>query len=309
LTVIRTSRAGEVDRLITALRDGSAVQREAAVARLRVVGRSALARVMSLLAGDTPPETRVAALNVLDGIDHPGALDAAIGSLPDTNADVAAAAITVLRRWLTREPGTRALDALAAVALDGGREPRVRRTAIEALSDLPRELVGPIVQRGGALLAAAPPEAPAVDDPAAARAWIAAHATAPLSELHDVIVRLREREAQDTSLARRQAWLLARAAAHVAIARQGSRVALYDLREVFDAARAPLPLDFLTAVTEIGDASCLEPMARAWAAAPAGETWWKARLSQAAEAIVHRTRLSGRSAVMKRIRTKWSGFL
>jgi hypothetical protein len=49
-------------------------------------------------------------------------------------------------------------------------------------------------------------------------------------------------------------------------------------------------------------------MARAWAAAPA-ETWWRERLSAAADAIVHRTRLSGRSAVLKRVRAKWAGFV
>ena len=96
---------------------------------------------------------------------------------------------------------------------------------------------------------------------------------------------------------------------HAALARRGSRVALYDLREAFDAAQEPLPLDFLTAVTTIGDASCLEPMARAWAAAAPTEKWWRDRLAEAATDIMHRTRLSGRSALMKRIRAKWAGFM
>jgi hypothetical protein len=86
-------------------------------------------------------------------------------------------------------------------------------------------------------------------------------------------------------------------------------VALYDLRETFDAAAAPLPLDFLVAASAIGDASCLEPLARAWAAAPPGETWWRDRLADVAAEIMHRTRLSGRSNVVKRIRTRWTGFL
>ncbi len=102
---------------------------------------------------------------------------------------------------------------------------------------------------------------------------------------------------------------MTRAAAHAVLARRGSRVALYDLRETFDAAQAPLPLDFLAAVTTLGDASCLEPMARAWAASPAGETWWRDRLADAAADIMHRTRLSGRSNVVKRIRGRWTGFL
>ena len=100
-----------------------------------------------------------------------------------------------------------------------------------------------------------------------------------------------------------------RGALHLALARRGSRVALYDLRESFDAAQEPLPLDFLTAVIAIGDATCLEPMARAWAAASAQETWWRERLADAAADIMHRTRLSGRSALVKRLRAKFPQFL
>jgi lysyl-tRNA synthetase class II len=62
-------------------------------------------------------------------------------------------------------------------------------------------------------------------------------------------------------------------------------------------------------VVAIGDATCLEPMARAWAAAPGSEAWWRDRLADAATDIMHRTRLSGRSALVKRIRQKWPKFL
>ena len=58
----------------------------------------------------------------------------------------------------------------------------------------------------------------------------------------------------------------------------------------------------------IGRADCLEPMARAWAAAP-GEHWWRERLVETAAEIMHRLRLSGRSAVVKRIRAKYHDFL
>ena len=88
---------------------------------------------------------------------------------------------------------------------------------------------------------------------------------------------------------------MARGAVHAALARRGSRVALYDLREAFDGAQTPLPLDFLTAVTAIGDASCLEPMARAWSTAPPGEAWWRDRLADAAADIVSRLSLTGRN--------------
>jgi len=101
---------------------------------------------------------------------------------------------------------------------------------------------------------------------------------------------------------------MARGAAHLVLAKRESRVALYDLRETFDTAQAPLPLDFLSAITAIGDADCLEPMARAWAASPR-EGWWRDRLTDAATDIINRLGLSGRSAAVKRVRTKWAGFI
>ena len=58
-----------------------------------------------------------------------------------------------------------------------------------------------------------------------------AHQDAPLSELHEFIVRARDAEKQDPSPRRRQEWQVTRAAAHAVLARRGSRVALYDLRE------------------------------------------------------------------------------
>jgi hypothetical protein len=85
-------------------------------------------------------------------------------------------------------------------------------------------------------------------------------------------------------------------------------VALYDLRESFDAAQSPLPLDFLFAVRTLGDASCLEPLARAWTASPR-EEWWRSRLAEAAAEIITRDKLTGRSAVVKRLRAKYAGFI
>jgi hypothetical protein len=99
-----------------------------------------------------------------------------------------------------------------------------------------------------------------------------------------------------------------RGAAHLALAHRGSRVAVYDLRESFDRARTPLPADFLAAAARVGDESCLEPMARAWAGAK-GEPWWRSRLMEAAADIVSRLRLTGRHATLKRLRDKWNGFV
>ena len=92
-----------------------------------------------------------------------------------------------------------------------------------------------------------------------------------------------------------------RGAAHLALAHRGSRVAVYDLRESFDRAGEPLPADFLAAAARVGDDSCLEPMARAWAGSR-NEPWWRSRLMEAASDIVSRLKLTGRHATMRRIR-------
>ncbi|HEY6361462.1 MAG TPA: HEAT repeat domain-containing protein [Vicinamibacterales bacterium] len=302
--MIRASRAGEVDRLVADLRHGPAAARDAAIARLRVIGSRAVDKLAALLAVGQPPMVRAAVVRALEGIDDARVIDLALGALPDTDADVVTGAIGVLRAWIAREDGTRVMDALTAIAVDPARDGGARRAALDALSDLPRHLVQPVLQQAAAALGAA-----TLDDPASAREWLDARHGAPLSDLHEFIVRARDAEKREPFAHRRQDWQVTRAAAHAVLAQRGSRVALYDLRETFDAAQGPLPLDFLTAVTMVGDASCLEPMARAWAAAPAGEAWWRERLADAAADIMHRTRLSGRSNVVKRIRAKWTRFL
>jgi hypothetical protein len=295
---------GEIERLLANVRGGSALERDTAVARLRVIGPRAIDKVSALLAPAEAAATRAAALKVLDGIDDPRVVSLALENLHDGDVDVVTSAIGVLRAWVAREDGTRVMDALAAVALDPARTSALRLAALDALAHLPRHLVDPLRQHAHA--ASLPP---ALDDPIGAREWLAAHQGVALSELHDFVVHARQAEQQESSARRRQDWLVTRAAAHAVLAQRGSRVALYDLRETFDAAQGALPLDFLVAVTAIGDASCLEPMARAWAASPAGETWWRDRVADAAAEIMHRTRLSGRSNVVKRIRAKWTGFL
>jgi hypothetical protein len=312
--VIRRSRATEIGPLIAALGSDSSVDREAAVARLRVIGPRAVERLTAFLATNAAPTARAAALEALFDSDDPRTLILGLDNLAHAEADVAVAAVGVLRGWVTREAGTRVLDALTGAALDPARHARVRLAALDALSSLPRDVVQPVLQQASPADGGSEPS-----DALEAREWLASHEKAPLSELHEFVVRAREQERNfrlkaeatttkaDATGARD--WLVARGAAHAVLARRGSTVALYDLREAFDSARAPLPLDFLTAVGAIGDATCLEPMARAWAATPTSERWWRERLADAAADIVHRTRLSGRSAVMKRLRAKFHGFV
>ena len=295
-----------LERLVADLRAADPVRREAAIARLRLAGSRAIGRLAPLLQSDADGATRVAALKALDGVTDRRAIEPALAALRDQEAEVAIAAAGVLRRWVTDDEGTRVLEALSALALDRERPSAVRLAALDALSDLPRSIVQPLLEQVPA--ETAPAAAPQTGDPEAVRAWLDAHgATAALSELHAAVVQARDRERGGAGTGGRD-WLLVRGTAHAALARRGSRVALYDLREAFDAAQATLPLDFLTALTLVGDSSCLEPMARAWAAAPR-ETWWRERLTDAAADIVRRERLTARNAIVKRIRTKWPAFL
>lgn len=128
----------------------------------------------------------------------------------------------------------------------------------------------------------------------------------PLGALLRLIERVREREqALPPTEARR--WLGARASAHVALATRGSRVALYDLREALEGARAPLPVEFLAALTLIGDGSCLESIAAAYtnAGGDHADDWWPRHLADAFQAIVSREGVTRRHAVAKKIEKRW----
>jgi hypothetical protein len=305
--------AGGLSQLVIDLRSTDTVRREAAIARLRVAGPAAIPHLRTLITSDPDMAARAAALTVLEGIDDERVDAVGRAALATPDSGVVIAALRLLRGRVAREQGVRTLDALTAVALDESRETSVRRAALDALSELPAELVAPVVAavrgQGGQGQEGEGGEGLQAGDPRAVGEWLGRHgATASLSSIHDLMTRLRERERTEPDAGRRQEWLTARGATHAVLAGRGSRVALYDLREAFDEATGALPLDFLAAVTAIGDASCLEPMARAWAAAP-HETWWRDRLAGAARDIMRRTRLTARHAVVKRVRSKWPGVL
>ena len=71
------------------------------------------------------------------------------------------------------------------------------------------------------------------------------------------------------------------------------------MRESIAAATAPLPVEFLAALSMVGDASCLEAIAAAHDRAT--DAWWRDHLADAFGAVVARERLTGRHAVMKKI--------
>lgn len=299
------SSARDIARLVADLESDDSIRRTAAVARLRVIGERTIPRLAEFIGSGADARARALALGALQDLRASRALDVALRALGDNEPDVVIAGLAVLREWVAREDGTSALEAVTAIAVDEARHPRVRAAAVDALSELPEHLVRPLRDR-----APRPEHAwPSIDDPEAAQTWIDAHgATAEASTVHALIDRLRSHEQSESAAQRRTAWQRARGRAHRALAKRGSRLALFDLRETFDTTPKPLPEDFLMAVEALGDASCLEPLARAWAVAPYDPTW-RARVSTTAAAIAKRARLTARSAAMKRIRTQWPGFI
>jgi hypothetical protein len=335
---IRASSARHIDALLSELRSSDEIAREVAVARLMVIGSRAVDR-LGALAGDTSvdPVARTAALRALEGIGDERALDMALSAAGDVHDGVAVAAVGVVRTFLAGSHDLRAVDALTAIALDRRLGDSVREAALRALGDLEPATLNPVLEalltdpsarlRTAARGTAAPS---AADEPAAGDAWLAQDAAdvpddpsrvrralsrngsrIALPRLHHLIERVRERE-QKAAGERRREWMRARATAHVALATRGSRLAIYDLRESLDAAKDPLPVEFLAALTMVGDASCLEPLAGAYARAsneagakPRIQDWWHRHLADAFQAIVAREAMTRRHAVAKKIDKRW----
>jgi len=297
--------SSDIDRLIAELQSPDSIRRDAAVARLRILGGRALPRLIELVAVHDSASVRALAFDALEGLDDVRVIDVAFDGLRDGDVEVVIAALGVLRRWVVEETGTRLLDAITAIVVDRSRDARVRVAALAALSELPEHLVRPIRDQ------APPPESagPSLEEPLAVREWIQAYgAGATLSTLHELVTRTREREHDESSSRLRSEWLQARGRAHLALAKRESRVALYDLRETFEAATSALPQSFLSTAATIGDGSCLEPLARAWGAAGRNLDW-KHQLSTTAATIMRREKLSGRSAAVKKLRTNYPGFV
>ena len=328
---IKPSSAARIQALVADLAGGDAVRREAAVARLIVTGARAVDRLVALAASDAPAPARLAALRALEAIGEPRGLDAPLAASDDRDPAVVLQAIVTTRAFLRGSRGAEAVDRLTQMALDTSRAVRVRTEAIAALSDLEpstlqplwaalqqdpspavRKQVGGLAKREAAavrdpadeLNTAAENELP--DDPAAVREALGqAGSRVALPRVHRILERIREREASEPAASRRAEWTRTRGAAHVTLASRGSRLAVYDLRESLESAAAPLPVEFLAALSLVGDGSCLEPIARAYARArrPARgqHDWWRAHLADAFHAIVAREQITRRHGVVKKI--------
>ena len=333
LTVtIRKSSAANIDALAADLASESAVTREAAIARLTVIGPRAVESLMAFVdRPDGGATARLAALRALEALGDARSLDTALRATRDTDTGVASAAVAVARVFLRGRRGAAVLDRLTALVLDRACPETVRLEAVAALGDLSPATLEPLwevlgqdpspairaqvnagrgrspVQVSSTEQLAGAAEHGLPDDPAAFRRVLATGGIeAPLPTLHRIVERIREREASEPP-ARRAEWTRARGTAHVALAKRSSRLGLYDLREALDAAAAPLPVEFLAALSIVGDASCLEAIAAAHARA--ADRWWREHLADTFRAIAARERLTRRHAVMKKIQKRWPGLL
>jgi hypothetical protein len=328
--VIRASSGRQVEPLIADLASTSPVTRDAAVARLIVIGARAVQRLMAVANGPGAAETRVAALHALEAIGDARTFDTAVSALGDGDATVAIAAAGVLQALLQSPRGVDALDRLTSVALDAERPRLVRLAAIRAVGDLAAATVKPLFKAlerdadsaialaGGlgpgastdpAALLRDAAEGALPDTPAALRlALTEAAPRVPVEVLQRLIERVHFREGAEAGVVRAE-WTAIRAAAHGALADRGSRAALYDLRESFESAREPLPVEFLGAASTIGDVACLEAVAAACGRALESGTriddWWCRRLVDVFRAIAARENVTRRHAAGKRITARW----
>jgi hypothetical protein len=307
------SADAEVRALIEALGSGDEARREAAVARLIIIGERAVARLLGAFGSTADSEVQVAVLRVLEVTGDERALTVARAAIA-MGGDRAVAGVTVLGALLERgrlSSETDALEALLGVLEDAAAERRLRLAAAQALARMPG--------LGAAIAGTLPPQVSAdqalwedavegrlPDDPRALRSAVAQFAPgAPLPLLRRLIEGVRGREeaiaaASGAAIRRRDEWRAARGALHQVLALRGSRIALYDLRETIERAAEPLPQSFLAAMQVLGDASCLEPLAAAHAHAPEDDQWWRHQLARSFRAVAKRERLTTRHSALRR---------
>jgi hypothetical protein len=97
--VIKASASTEVRTLVTALASDDEVRREAAIARLAVIGARAVDALGRAFDARADARTRVAALRALESIGDPRTVAVARRALGE-GGDVALAAISALRSLL-----------------------------------------------------------------------------------------------------------------------------------------------------------------------------------------------------------------
>lgn len=321
---IRTSLSKEISTLVADLGSERAVVREAAVARLTVIGARAAAALAALATDrNASAGARTAALSVFEATAAPKGLATAIVLLDDSGDEIVRAAIAALHPHVRGPGGAVVVDRLTAIALDRNRQVSIREAALRGLLELDKGSLRPLLKELRndpsaeiAVLAAnhrTPPEEPAQLVASAVEGRLPpdaellrrsiAHAAGALT-LPDLLTLIECLHSHEKAVPpeARAPWQAARAAAHLVLARRSSRIALYDLRETLQRAREPLAVDFIAALDAVGDASCLEALARAYQTTQ--DEWWRDHLTRTFRAIVRRERLTRRHAVVRRLRER-----
>jgi hypothetical protein len=304
---LRPPAGAEIRDLVRALDRDDLVTRESAVARLTLVAPRSVDALLRAYASASP-RAQTGILRALEPVASPRTLTMAREALDVGETDVQLAAIAVLRALaVSRQPTASrdALDALVAAAFDDKRPGSVRDAARDA-AELPQP-----GQTGAAPATEDDVWAAALEGPlpgsadALKSAVDARRGTARLTDLQRLVDRVRAGERKEDDLARREQWRVVRGALHQALAARNSRLALYDLRDsLLESER--LPVAFLAAIEEIGDASCVETLAAAYdASSRSADTWWREHLASAFRAIVQREGLTRRHAAIKRALARW----
>jgi hypothetical protein len=327
---IRKSAAGEIEMLLADLCGDDALARETAEARLTVIGVRAIPHLIVAFDRSSSAGARLAILKVLEATPDRRSAELGAEQLESDSADpaVRAAAADLLGAFLESAESTRALDTLTAFILDGEAPDALRLRALDVIARALPHVLKPLRTRlaedpsstvrawASATTSAGAPvidprlaiESAAAGEPADPRFLRelvpAGSADAPLPTLHRLIEVARDRESSSPG-ADRDAWLAVRGVVHLALARRGSRVAVYDLREAIARAAVPLPAGFAEAAGLVGDGACLESIAellvRTHADADSRRREWESSLVRAGRQIVERERLTRRHALIRKI--------
>lgn len=315
--VIKRPAGGEAAKLVADVVDGTGARADAATARLAVLGTRAVPHVLAALSAAPADAAAARLVSLLARLpasrDSLAALDGALEAGADAIATAATEAWGTLLGSADAAVATRALDRLTAVCLDAERSDEVRAKAIglvtAALGPLERSLLLDRLASDDServrTAAAVPPPA-SVDpfsqdsSPDLVRRHLAQSGPAmTLPELHRWVVATREREEAQAEPDRKADWLGARAAVHQVLAERRSTVALYDLRELLTRAKGTIPVGALSALSALGDTSCVDAIAEAYDRV--SDDWSRAQLAAALTAIAERHKLGRRSAAVRRL--------
>jgi HEAT repeat protein len=315
------SKGNEIKALIAALADRRANRREAALAKLTLLGERSLPHALEALRSPSPL-VRFGALAILEGIGTNRVLPHALLLLTDADERVAVRAAQLagahadpraakalgnalrLRRpdvpraaaealvRLHDQGFVEALEPLLDVLFDEEADDEIRLVALGAVARLPVAESEPLLKRlgkaGSRRLSRAAAVVRGTDRPDDATT---------IPALHREIERL---SAAGSSRMDPAAAAAAKADVHLALARLDSRIALYDLREMLEARPLRSAGALLQAAGLIGDKSLVATLARLVAEEPG----LIGPCAEAFGAIVRRGDLRRASPSMRRVKAE-----